>query len=159
MTVEAVYAPPLTSVRCSIRVRLETISVPEDTVAGTDIGDPITAVDGDANDKLAYSLDTASATVFTIVAGNRPTTNQGRPRITRSENSYSVMVTARDPRGATATTTVTINVTDVDEPPGKPDAPKVTAKTGTHDVLNRGVGCPNEHRTRHHILCRPVPEA
>ena len=38
-------------------------------MVGTDIGDPITAVDGDANDTLTYSLDAASVTVFNIVAG------------------------------------------------------------------------------------------
>ena len=113
---------------------VETISVPEDTVASTDIGDPITAVDGDANDTLTYSLDTASATVFTIVAGTGQLQTKAALNYEVTD-SYSVMVTARDPRASTATTTVTINVTDVNEPPGKPDAPTVAAKTGTHDTL------------------------
>ena len=113
---------------------IETISVTENIASGTDIGDPITAVDGDANDKLVYSLDAASATVFTIVAD----TGQLQTKAALNyevRDIYSVMVTARDPRGSTATTTVTINVTDVDEPPGKPDAPTVAAKMGTHDTL------------------------
>ena len=113
---------------------VDTISVAENIVAGTDIGDPITATDSDANDTLTYSLDTASAKVFTIVAG----TGQLQTKAALDyevEDSYSVTVTARDPGGLTATIDVTINVTDVDEPPGKPDAPTVTAKTGTHEAL------------------------
>ena len=113
---------------------VQPISVAENTVAGTDIGDPITATDSDANDTLTYSLDAASAKVFTIVAG----TGQLQTKAALNyevKNSYSVMVTARDPGGSTDATTVTINVTDVDEPPGKPDAPTVAAKTDTHAAL------------------------
>ena len=113
---------------------VETISVAENTVASTDIGDPITAADGDANDTLTYSLDAASATVFTIVAD----TGQLQTKAALNyevRNSYTVTVTATDSSDATANTDVTINVTDVEEPPGKLDAPTVAAKTGTHDTL------------------------
>ena len=81
---------------------VETVSVAENTVAGTDIGDPITATDSDANDTLTYSLDAASATVFTIVAG----TGQLQTKAALDHEvtpSYSVTVTARDPGGLTAT--------------------------------------------------------
>ena len=115
---------------------VDTVSVAENTVADTDIGGPVTAVDSDANDTLTYSLDTASATVFTIVADTGQLQTKGALNY-EVKDSYSVTVTATDSAGATATTGVTINVTDVDEPPGKPDAPTVEpASTDGHNTLS-----------------------
>ena len=115
---------------------VETVSVPENTVAGTDIGDPVTAVDSDANDTLTYSLDTASATVFTIVAGTGQLQTKGALNY-EVKNRYTVTVTATDSSGAEATTDVTINITDMEEPPGKPNAPTVgPASTNGHNTLS-----------------------
>ena len=115
---------------------VETISVAENTVGATDIGDPVTAADSDANDTLIYSLDTASAKVFTIVADTGQLQTKGALNY-EVKNSYTVTVTATDSSGAEATTDVTINVTDVEEPPGKPDAPTVgPASTDGHNTLS-----------------------
>ena len=115
---------------------VDTVSVAENTVVGTDIGGPVTAVDSDANDTLTYSLDTDSVTVFTIVAGTGQLQTKGALNY-EVKNRYTVTVTATDSAGATATTDVTINVTDVDEPPGKPDAPTVEpASTDGHNTLS-----------------------
>ena len=108
----------------------------ENTVGATDIGDPVTAADSDANDTLIYSLDTASAKVFTIVADTGQLQTKGALNY-EVKNSYTVTVTATDSSGAEATTDVTINVTDVEEPPGKPDAPTVgPASTDGHNTLS-----------------------
>ena len=114
---------------------VDTVSVAENIVAGTDIGDPITAADDDANDTLTYSLDAASAKVFTIVAETGQLQTKGALNY-EVKNSYTVTVTATDSSGATATTDVTITITDEEEPPGKPDAPTVgPASTDGHNTL------------------------
>ena len=131
-----VITPPVKNPPAFNPGTVETISVAENTVAGTDIGDPVTAVDSDANDTLTYSLDTASAKVFTIVDDTGQLQTKGALNY-EVKNSYTVTVTATDSAGATATTDVTINVTDVDEPPGKPDAPTVgPASTNGHNTLS-----------------------
>ena len=114
-----------------------TRSIPENTVAGEDIGLPVTATDSDPADvgNLNYSLDPTSATVFDIV----PTTGQLQTRATlnyEDTSIYTVTVTATDPSDDTATVEVTINVTDVNEPPGKPDAPELAPEaTDGHSKL------------------------
>ena len=116
--------------------RTTTRTVAENTAPGTDIGDPIAAVDSDANDTLTYSLDTASAKVFTIVDDTGQLQTKGALNY-EVKNSYTVTLTATDSSGAEATTDVTINVTDVEEPPGKPDAPTVgPASTDGHNTLS-----------------------
>ena len=87
--------------------------VEENTVAGRNIGDPVTATDPE-NDTLTYSLDVPSRDTFDIVA----TTGQLRTRAAlnfEGKSSYTVTVTATDPSGADDTITVTITVGNVDE--------------------------------------------
>ena len=88
-------------------------NVPENTVAGRDIGAPVAASDDD-NDPLTYSLDLTSRATFDIVA----TTGQLRTRAAlnfEGKSSYNVIVTAADPSGADDTITVTITVNNVEE--------------------------------------------
>ena len=140
VAVVAVAAPspesPLTSPRCSIRVPLIRFPSPRTLCPAPTSAVQITAVDSDANDTLAYSLDADSAKVFTIVAGTGQLQTKGALNY-EVKNSYTVTVTATDSSGAQATTDVTINVTDVEEPPGKPDAPTVEpASTNGHNTLS-----------------------
>ena len=88
--------------------------VDENTPAGEDIGEPVAATDPD-NDTLTYSLDAPSRASFDIV----DTTGQLRTKADLDHEAtatYSVIVTAADPAGATDTITVTIDVNNLDEP-------------------------------------------
>ena len=114
-----------------------TLTLPENTAGGVDIGSPVEAVDADAGDTLTYSLTGADATSFTIV------TSSGQIR-TRSgvtydfeapKNTYSLSVTVTD-QTANASASVTINLSDVAEPPAKPAAPAVAATPGAADSLD-----------------------
>ncbi|MDE2943310.1 MAG: fibronectin type III domain-containing protein [Gemmatimonadota bacterium] len=106
--------------------------VAENSVAGTAVGDPVTATDAD-DDDLTYSFLPGGAEIpFAIdagtgrieVAAGAALDHEGEP------NSYAVQVEASD--GTLADTVgVTIRVTDVPAP-GKPDAPTVAG--GTEEV-------------------------
>ena len=90
-------------------------TVPENTKRDQYIGAPVTATDADG-DLLIYRLTGPDARTFSILR----TTGQIRiwlPLNYEARNTYTVVVTARDPFGATASITVTINVTDEDDPP------------------------------------------
>ena len=88
--------------------------VAENTPAGEDIGAPVAATDADV---LTYSLDTGTdADSFSIDrATGQLKTKEALDH--ESTPSYTVMVTATDPFGASATATVTIAVADVNEAP------------------------------------------
>ena len=87
--------------------------VDENTVAGRDIGEPVTATDPE-DDTLTYSLDVDGAASFDINkdTGQLQTKADLDHEITAT---YSVTVTATDTAGATGTITVTITVTNLDE--------------------------------------------
>ena len=94
-----------------------TRSVAENSPQGTNVGTAISATDGE-DDSLTYTLSGADAGSFDIGAGTgQITVGSGTSLDYESRNSYAVVVTAADPSGATDTIAVTINVTDVDEPP------------------------------------------
>ena len=100
-----------------------TRSLPENSVQGTNVGAPVTATDPDAGDTLSYGITGPNPGGFTIDA----TTGQLRSGPASSydfedptKSSYTVTVTATDPHGASANIAVTVTVSDVDEPPGRP---------------------------------------
>ena len=89
-------------------------AVPENTLAGTDFGDPVAVIDPDTH--VTYSLGGPDANSFTIAA----TTGQlqtSAPLDYETRQSYTVDVTATAPSGVSDTITVTIQVEDVNEPP------------------------------------------
>ena len=108
--------------------------VPENTPPGVNIGNPVSATDGDEDgvefgDMLEYSLGDTDAASFDI----DPSTGQ---LITKAplqadgngaQTAYNVTVTVEDSTGATETTNVTITVRDVDEPPAAPFPPTVVS--------------------------------
>ena len=90
-----------------------TRSVAENTLAGVNIGVPVTATDSD-NDTLSYSLEGLDAASFDIVSSSGQLKTKVVPNY-ETKSSYSVTVKATDPSNASDTITVTISVTNVDE--------------------------------------------
>ena len=123
-------------------VTSETITVDESvgntgTATSTDIGTALPpATDDDAGDSLTYSLEGTDAASFELDAATR----QLKTKTTvvydfEATPSYSVTLKAQDPAGASATLAVTVDLTDVDEPPLAPDQPDVAPVTGSTSEL------------------------
>ena len=90
-----------------------TRSIRENTSAGTNIGEAVTATDTDSGDTLTYTLSGTDAASFDI----NHTTGQLKTKAAldyETKNSYSVVVTVSDGT-LTATIRVTIIIIDVDE--------------------------------------------
>ena len=112
-----------------------TRTVTENAAAGTNVGAPLTATDPE-DDALTYTLGGAHAALFTVDASN------GQLEVGSSTDldfegavmSYAVTVAVSDGKDGAgeadtavdASIAVTVNVTDVAEPPGTPDAPTLT---------------------------------
>ena len=94
-----------------------TREVAENTPADRNIGQPVTATDGD-DDPLTYSLSGTHAASFGINTSTGQLKTKA-PLDYETKNSYSVTVTASDGvAGSTdATIALTITVTDMNEPP------------------------------------------
>ena len=108
--------------------------VPENTAAGEDIGNPVTASGGTG--ALTYSLSGPDSASFDIVAtSGQIRTRDGVTYDHEAKSSYSVTVTATDTATMTATATVTITVTDVDEPPLAPPLVDGVGVPGTYDQI------------------------
>ena len=113
----------------------QTREIAENTAAGENVGAAVTATDVN-NDTLSYTLGGADMASFDFDG----TTGQIRTRANVSYDheakpSYAVTVTASD-GAATAVATVTISVTDVDEPPDAPATPIVSAVAGSTPSLS-----------------------
>ena len=101
-------------------------AVEENTAAGEAIGEPIAAMvrEGD----LRYSLEGEDADAFAIDASSgQLRTRQGVEYDHETRSSYAVEVEASHAQAGTARIVVRVMVLDVDEPPGKPLAPTVSA--------------------------------
>ena len=109
-----------------------TLSVAENTAAGTDIGAPVAATDPDG-DTLTYTLEGRDAASFSILStgtGGQIQTSAALNHEKKSSHSVTVRVT--DGRGGSNTANITITVTDVNgEAPEIPFAPTVTAVSST----------------------------
>ena len=114
-----------------------TREVPENTAANTNIGAALpAATDGD-NDPLTYTLEDTDAASFNFNAATRQlSTKSGGTYDHETTPSYSVTLKADDSNGGTDTLAVTITITDVEEPPGRPAAPSVTAVDGSPTSLS-----------------------
>ena len=107
VSANAVQPAPVVNTAPAFPAATAARSIAENTTAGANVGDPVTATD---TDTLTYSLSGTNATSFTIgTSSGQITVGTGTTLDFESRNSYEVVVTATD------TITVTINVTDVDE--------------------------------------------
>ena len=110
--------------------------IAENTAAGVDVGAAVTATDADAGDTLGYMLGGADVASFDFVGTTgQIRTKSGVSYDHEAKASYTVTVTASDGT-ATAAASVTIGVTDVDEPPSAPATPAVSAVSGSTASLS-----------------------
>ena len=113
-----------------------TRTVAENSAAGTNIGDPVTATDAN-NDPVTYVLGGTDVGSFSIDAGTGQLQTSAALDF-EVKSSYTVTVTANDGQGGTASITVTISVTDVSVTEGDPvptnTAPAFASATATRSV-------------------------
>ena len=95
----------------------------------------VLALDSDG-DTLTYTLSGPEAESFSIPDAAVGAIQANVAFDYEAKSSYSVTVTATDPQGLNDSTTLTITVTDMEEPPAAPGAPMVSAKAGTTDSLD-----------------------
>ena len=104
--------------------------------AAANIGTPIAATDTDTGDTLTYSLTGTDAAKFGFDTGSGQITTKAAEKYDHeAKASYSVTVGVSDGAGGSATSAVTLNVTDQDEAPLTPAAPTVTPVTGSTTAL------------------------
>ena len=115
-----------------------TRSIAENTSANTNIGDVIPAATDADMDDLEYSMegDDAASFNFNVTTRQISTKSGVTYNFEATKNSYSVTIKADDGNGGTDTVDVTIDITDVDEPPDTPAAPTVTATPGSATSLD-----------------------
>ena len=100
-------------------------SVAENSPQNTAVGSPVTATDPEES-TVGYSLSGAGSGLFTVEAGGQIRT-AGGASLDHETGGYRLTITASDGSGGSAAATVTISVSDVDEPPVAPVAPVVQA--------------------------------
>ena len=121
-----------------------TRSVAENSAAGANVGSPVTADSNPNSYTLTHTLSGTDAGKFEIGSGTgQITVKTGTSLNYEAKTSYSVVVTVTaasagansqslDPNApGDYTVPVTINVNDVNEPPAKPDAPRVSQHSPT----------------------------
>ena len=104
-------------------------AVNENSPIPTRLGAPVTATDSNPGEPITYRLEGADAGDFRIDDAGQVSTaiivdHELRP-------GYSLMVVASDDRGGSARIDLTITINDLNEPPGAPVAPTVTAPSAT----------------------------
>ena len=117
----------------SIRVR-------DDTTNFDPVGDPVVAVDPDA-DTLTYTISGDDASFFNIVSS----TGQLRVNtsvISDSKTSYSVTVTASDENGGSDSIVVTITVTRMNHEPMFSDGDSTTRSVAENTASGVNIGDP-----------------
>ena len=132
--VTAVRAAPLQNAAPVFADDTATRAVPENSVVGTNVGDPVTATDSNSDDTLTYSVEGTDTDSFSI----NQSTGQLRTEAVLDEetkNTYSVTVKATDPSGESDTIAVTIMVTDQNEGPSVARTGRVSyPENGTVDI-------------------------
>ena len=102
-----------------------TRTVAENSAEGANVGAAVAATDSNAGDVLTFALSGSGSSNFAIDAGGQITVASGATLDHETTPSYSLSATVHDGKDADGnadtsvddTITVTINVTDVNEPP------------------------------------------
>ena len=115
-------------------------SIPENTVAGRDIGTPVSATDTDSED-LTYSLGGDDAAAFDIDAATGQLKTKA-PLDFETKPAYTVIVTVSDGEGGSASITVTITLTNVNEVPSFTDGTNTVRSIAEHTAEGEDIGTP-----------------
>ncbi len=110
-------APTFDALQAELMAEVVELSVNENTEAGMDIGDPVEAMDEDADDTLTYSLDAAGDMSFDIDPATGQLMTSAALDYESGTTSYNVTVTATDSDGLNDAIAVTIAVGDMNEAP------------------------------------------
>ena len=102
----------------------------ENSTQGTNVGEPLAATDANT-DPISFAIPGANTGDFSIEATTGQIQAGNHDYDHEKAMEYTLTVQATDPHGATDRITVTVSITDVNEPPGKPDAPNITEATTT----------------------------
>ena len=122
------------------RVTTDERDVTEGSELNRNVGAAVEATDGDISpDELVYTLSGTDASSFSINELTGQIMNDV-PLDFETKKSYRVAVKAVDPSGASSTITVTINVTDDDEPPEVSTKGLVAVGTGFISYEENGPG-------------------
>ena len=130
--------PTFTDGTSTSRIFNETIG---DTAVSTvsSIGPVVEATDTDTGDTLAYSFDggtdDAKFGIVTTSSGGQIQTKVGEKYDREAKASYAVVVKVVDGNGGSDTIAVTLNVTDQNEPPLKPNQPSAMPVLGEDTQL------------------------
>ena len=136
----AVQAAPLTNSAPVFSGDPVTREIAENTAAGRNIGDPVTAADDD-DDALTYSLGVDDAASFGIEASSGQLLTKASLDY-EAKSSYLVTVTATDPSNASDSITVNITVTDVEEAPEFPTGESRARSVAENTAAGRNIGSP-----------------
>ncbi len=101
----------------------------ENTTGAHNIGNPITASDGDGG-TLTYHLEGTDRASFSLDV-NQLQTQSGETYDYEEKSSYVVIVRVQDGQGGSNTIEVAINLIDRQEPPETPSAPRVIPASST----------------------------
>ena len=115
-------------------------TVAENTAAGVNIGDAVTATDQDANTTLTYTLGGTDAGSFSIDSA----TGQLKTKAAldyETQNAYSIVLTVSDGQ-VTDTITVTINISNVNEAPVFAVGSSTTHTVAENTAAGENIGSP-----------------
>ena len=117
-------------------------------IAEYGIGTRIAATDTDTSDTLEYTLSGTDAAKFEVITTNgQIQTKAGEKYSYETDTSYSVTVTVEDGNGRSDSIDVTLDVTDQDEPPLRPEAPTVRGPANSSTSSLRVTMTPAEYNS------------
>ena len=147
-TSSAVVLRPATNEHPSFADATTDRSVAENTSAGQNIGDPVTATHADSVGTLVYSLDATDASNFDIDSSTGQLKTKTVFDYEIDDTSYTVTVSVSDSldsysnadTAVDSSITVTITVTDVNEPPQFADDAVTALEVSEDTTIGVGIG-------------------